>query len=121
MKVKHKQRVLIVIGMLSLLLMASGSIAQQRPIFSQYMFNGLALNQAYAGNQMQCSATAVYRDQWVNFDGAPTTKTFSAHTGIKKKKIGVGLMVASEEIGVHKDISLYGYYSYKITMRRGVL
>lgn len=109
------------VGILVLVLTAPQAMSQQRPVFSQYMFNGLALNPAYAGNQMQFSATAVYRDQWVNFKGAPTTKTFSAHTGIKKKKIGLGLMVASEEIGVHEDISFYAYYSYKITMRKGVL
>lgn len=114
------------IGRLLLTMMALGvfitnGYAQQRPVYSQYMFNGLALNPAYAGSQKQFTATAVYRDQWVNFDGAPTTKTFSAHSGFAKKKIGLGFMVASEEIGVHKDLSLYAYYSYKIVMRKGVL
>lgn len=110
------------IAVVIILLLSSKELtAQQRPVYSQYMFNGLALNPAYAGSQKQLSATAVYRDQWVNFDGAPTTKTFSIHTGFREKKVGVGLMVASEEIGVHKDLSLYGYYSYKIVMDKGVL
>ena len=104
-----------------LMLFSIDGLAQQRPVYSQYMFNGLALNPAYAGNQKQLSVSAVYRDQWVNLEGSPTTKTLSAHTGFRKKKVGVGLMVTSEEIGVHNDISIYASYAYKLVLPKGNL
>lgn len=99
-------------------LSASG---QQRPVYSQYMFNGLAINPAYAGNQKQLSATVMYRDQWVNFDGAPNTKSFSVHSGFRKRKIGLGLMIYNEQIGVHSEMALYASYAYKIEMSGGTL
>lgn len=104
-----------------LFLFSFEAVSQQRPVYSQYMFNGLALNPAYAGNQKQLSVMAVYRDQWVNLEGSPTTQTLSAHTGFSRKKVGIGLMVTSEEIGVHKDISLYASYAYKIELPHGTL
>ena len=120
-KVKERLKIFVfVLGSLILLTSQEG-VAQQRPVYSQYMFNGLAINPAYAGSQKQLSATAVYRDQWVNFEGAPTTKSLGIHTGFAKKKVGIGLMVSSEEIGVHKDLSLYASYAYKLVFRKAVL
>ncbi|MEO1051550.1 MAG: type IX secretion system membrane protein PorP/SprF [Bacteroidota bacterium] len=95
--------------------------AQQKPIFSQYLFNGLVLNPAYAGNHVQLSATAIYRDQWVNFEGAPSTTSFSMHSSFLKSKMGLGLIVNKDEIGVHDDFSVYGSYAYRIKMVNGVL
>lgn len=93
--------------------------AQQRPGISQYMFNGLILNPAYAGIQNNFSFTAMYRDQWVNLDGAPKTKFFTAHTGFKKKNVGAGIQIYNDQIGVHDDVGIYGSYAYKIHMFNG--
>ncbi|CAN5321401.1 type IX secretion system membrane protein PorP/SprF [soil metagenome] len=95
--------------------------AQQRSLYSQYMFNGLVLNPAYAGSQKQLSATGLYRKQWVNLEGAPSTFNATVHSGFEKKKIGVGLMVNREEIGIHKDLGVYGSYAYHIVMEKGIL
>lgn len=97
------------------------AIAQQDAVFSQYMFNGLAINPAYAGNQDQLSATALYRKQWDNFQGAPSTQTLSAHSGIKNKNIGVGLLAAHDQIGIHNETRVYLTYAYKIKMQVGTL
>ena len=97
------------------------AIAQQDAVFSQYMFNGLAINPAYAGNQDQLSATALYRKQWDNFQGAPSTQTLSAHSGIKNKNIGVGLLAARDQIGIHNETRVYLTYAYKIKMQVGTL
>jgi type IX secretion system PorP/SprF family membrane protein len=88
--------------------------AQQYPVFSQYYFNELVINPAYAGSHVQLSATAMYRNQWVNFPGAPKTYNFSTHTSLLKNKIGVGLMFNHDEIGSYKNNHVYGYYAYKI-------
>ena len=65
-----------------ILLLLSGSLkplkAQQDGQFSQYMFNTLAFNPAYAGSAEILNATALYRAQWVGFDGAPQTRTLTA-------------------------------------------
>ncbi len=106
---------------LLIILLNSEAIAQQNPVFSQYMFNGLAINPAYAGNQDQFSATAIYRKQWDNFEGAPTTQTLSAHSSVKNKNIGLGLLASREQIGVHNETRVYLSYSYKIKMRVGTL
>ena len=93
-------------------------LAQQRPIQSLYMFDPLLINPAYAGNQIQLSATAIYRNQWVNLDGAPKTFTATAHTGFRKKKVGVGFILSNDQIGIHNDVGFYGCYSYKISVTR---
>jgi type IX secretion system PorP/SprF family membrane protein len=90
--------------------------AQQRPIQSLYMFDPLTINPAYAGTHVQLSGTAIYRNQWVNFDGAPKTFTGSIHSGFRKAKVGVGILFGNDQIGVHSDNSLYGIYSYKLKL-----
>jgi type IX secretion system PorP/SprF family membrane protein len=96
--------------------MYSFSFAQQRAINSLYMFDPLVINPAYAGSHVQLSGTAIYRNQWVNFDGAPKTFTASIHSGFRKAKVGVGLLLGNDQIGVHSDQSAYGIYSYKIKL-----
>jgi type IX secretion system PorP/SprF family membrane protein len=98
------------------LLIAGAALAQQRPIQSLYMFDPMLINPAYAGTHVQLSGTAIYRNQWVNFEGAPKTLTASIHSGFRKAKIGLGLLVSSDRIGVHSDNSVYGVYSYKIAL-----
>ena len=58
--------------------------AQQRPLQSLYMFDPLLVTPAYAGTQVQLSATAIYRNQWLNLEGAPKTFTTSIHSGFRK-------------------------------------
>ncbi|MCZ6898867.1 MAG: type IX secretion system membrane protein PorP/SprF [Bacteroidetes bacterium] len=110
---------------IGLLLMAGltlfGANAQQKTIISQYMFNQLPLNPAVAGSHGQFSATFSYRDQWVNFEGAPQTSIFSVHTGITDTKVGLGLLVSVDEIGIHKDLGVYASYSYHIRFPLGTL
>jgi len=94
----------------------TGGYAQQRPVQSLYMFDPLLINPAYAGNHVQLSATSIYRNQWVNLDGAPKTITATIHSGFYKSKVGVGLILSNDQIGIHNDFSLYGAYSYKIKL-----
>lgn len=107
------------------LLLLSGiplvSNAQQYPVFSQYYFNELVLNPAYAGAHVQMSLTAMYRNQWVNFPGAPRTVSFSGHTALYKNRMGVGMLINNDEIGSYKNQNLYGYYSYKIHFQKATL
>ena len=92
--------------------------AQQRPLQSLYMFDPLLINPAYAGNHVQLSATAIYRNQWVNLPGAPKTISATVHSGFRNARFGLGMIFGSDQIGVHSDNSLYLAYSYKIPLNR---
>lgn len=104
------------------------SRAQQQPMYTQYMFNGLVLNPAYAGAQETFSATALARKQWVGMDGAPQTLTFSAHspldnlrTGSRKRPgspVSVGVTLFCDRIAVTGQTGLIGTYAYKIAIGR---
>lgn len=91
---------------------------QQRPIQSLYMFDPLLVNPAYAGNQVQLSATAIYRNQWVNLEGAPETFTATIHSGFKNSRVGVGVLLSKDVIGIHDDTGFYGIYSYKLPISK---
>lgn len=93
------------------------SAQQQRPVQSLYMFDQLLINPAYAGSQVQLSATAIYRNQWVNLEGAPKTLTASLQSSLLRGKMGVGLVLAKDVIGVHEDFSIFASYSYRIKMK----
>lgn len=93
-------------------------MAQQRPIQSLYMFDPLLINPAYAGNQVQLTATSIYRNQWVNLEGAPKTFTTTIHSGFRKSRVGAGILLSNDVIGIHNDVGLYGCYSYRIPIDR---
>lgn len=102
---------------LLLLTALSGSyqtFAQQEAMFSQYMFNTLAINPAYAGSRDVLSLTTLGRYQWVGVDGAPTTYTFSLDMPIKNEKMGIGLQASYDGIGLAKNTGLYLTYSYRV-------
>lgn len=102
--------------------MLAGTLkAQQYPIYSQYIFNGLILNPAYAGSHVQLSASAMYRNQWVNFDGSPKTLFFSGHTSLMNERMGVGLIVNDDRIGSYSNQNIYGSYAFIIKTPKGKL
>lgn len=105
------------------LLVANGVsiFSQQEPMYSQYIFNGLLINPAYAGTHDALSVTALYRKQWVNIPGAPQTATLSADAPVHNEKIGVGLNFLMDKIGIDKKTELMGIYSYKIKFEHGAL
>lgn len=95
--------------------------AQQEAMYSQYMFNTLAINPAYAGSRNITSATALYRSQWVGIDGAPETLTFTIDAPLQNKKVGLGLQVFSDKIGITQNSGALLSYAYRIRMETGTL
>jgi type IX secretion system PorP/SprF family membrane protein len=95
--------------------------AQQRPVNSLYMFDQLIINPAYAGTHVQLSATGIYRNQWVNFPGSPKTFSATVHSGFLRNKVGLGLTLINDQIGVHQDQYVYFSYSYNLRMPVGAL
>ena len=93
-------------------LLFSGLVsAQQLPQFTQYMFNTISVNPAYAGSRETMNLTALHRNQWAGLDGNPTTSTFSFHTPLKNEKVGVGLSYITDQLGFENTNYVYGDFS----------
>ncbi len=88
--------------------------AQQEVQYSQYMFNMLAVNPAYAGSRDVLSMTGLYRQQWVGIDGAPTTQSFTIDMPISKEKVGIGFQAYNDQIGVFKNTGVSLSYAYRV-------
>lgn len=95
--------------------------AQQDPQFSQYMFNPLYVNPAYAGSRGVMNGAIEFRKQWVGFDGAPTTMVFAVNTPTKKGKVGIGLEVINDQIGPRSTTGGYLDYAYRLPLGKGKL
>ncbi len=95
--------------------------AQQDAMYTQYMFNTLAVNPAYAGSRNVMSLTGLYRSQWVGVEGAPTTQTISFDAAIPNKRVGIGAQVFNDELGITKTTGAYVSYSYRIPTGKGSL
>lgn len=106
-----------------MLSVAAGPVfGQQDPMYSQYMFNMLAVNPAYAGSREVLSLTALGRRQWVGIDGAPTTYTFSADMPIRNKKIGLGLNFSNDKLGIMSNTAANLSYAYRLRInKKGIL
>jgi type IX secretion system PorP/SprF family membrane protein len=107
------KRIATVISMLAFSLLGS---AQQELQISQYMFNGLFLNPAYAGTHPYWSGTILHRSQWLNFPGAPKTNLLAVDGQLKDKRMGLGFMVTNDNIGLNKINDISGSYSYRIKL-----
>jgi type IX secretion system PorP/SprF family membrane protein len=88
--------------------------AQEHPLYSQYMFNGLVINPAYTGSQGGMVATATSRAQWTGLNGAPNTQVASLHSPIKLSRSAVGGVFVHDEIAVTNQYAFAGTYAYHI-------
>lgn len=95
--------------------------AQQQSQYSQYLYNLLVVNPAYAGSKKALSANLYYRAQWLGFEGAPVTQNFSIHSPLQNKNIGLGLTLSNERIGARNITGGSFAYSYKIPLGKGKL
>lgn len=103
------------------LVAASGVRAQQDFHTTQFLFNKLALNPAYAGGDRVTNLVGVYRHQWAGLDGAPRTAAFSAHGPLSSGRMGIGLQAYDDRWGVNHHLGLFGSYNYKLPLGRSTL
>ena len=106
---KIKVMLLIVLGVLSQVQ------AQQDPAYTHYMYNQNIMNPAYVGSKDYLSANFLYRNQWVDIDGAPEVLTLSVHGPIKDK-IGLGLSVTANKVGPVKEQTVFADIAYTINV-----
>lgn len=99
---------------ITIALLSNFLFGQQQGLSTQYMFNALAVNPAYAGTHETLSLTADIRSQWTGIDGAPNTQTISVHGPLAKDRIAVGLNVMHDKIGVTNFTSITPSGAYRI-------
>ena len=90
--------------------------AQQDAQYTQYMYNTMGVNPAYAGSRGQLSIAAMYRSQWVGLDGSPTSQTLNLHSPIQNSRLGYGISIINDEIGngTVQETNFDGVISYTI-------
>ncbi len=105
---------------LILCLGATSLWAQQDAQYTQYMYNTMSVNPAYAGSRGQLSLAALYRSQWVGLDGAPETFTVNLHSPIRNSRVGYGVSVIHDNIGdgVVTETYLDAVVSYTVEVSR---
>lgn len=121
MSIMNMTRLIQWVAATCLSLASVAGYGQQQAMYTQYMFNGLAINPAYAGSQGSLTMTALAREQWLGMDGAPSSQTFSMHAPLKGRKIALGLLLTHDEIGVTNQYGAYAVYAYRIKFRKGTL
>lgn len=107
MKLNYKFIVLILLCSLS-------GFAQRDSQYTQYMYNPLSINPAYAGQREVLSVFGMYRNQWVGLDGAPSTTTIAAHSPINDSRMGVGLSFDNDRVGPVNENRIAADLSYTI-------
>lgn len=88
--------------------------AQQDAQYTQYMYNTVSINPAYAGSRGHLSIAALHRSQWVGLDGAPKTQTFNFHTPLGYRGVGGGISVVNDQIGPTSETYIDLDFSYTI-------
>lgn len=108
---KKSYFVILVLGLLHTVAL----LAQQDPQYTQYMYNTQVVNPAYAGSRNVLSIGGLYRTQWVGFEGAPKTATFTINSPIGAlEKMGLGLSVVTDQLGPATESNVNIDYSYTV-------
>ena len=110
----------LIIITIILILGFENSNAQQLPQFTQYMYNTISINPAYAGSRNALSIVALNRNQWAGFDGGPQTQTLSIHSPLRNQKIGLGLSLMNDKTGFENFTYVYADFSYTIEANENV-
>lgn len=103
------------------LLVGATAQAQQTPLYSQYMFNMLNINPAYAGNRESGSLSMLLRKQWVSFPGAPSTGVLTYDQRVAEKNFSFGGQFYFDNLGIEKRSGFQGFYSYSAPFEKSTL
>lgn len=88
--------------------------AQQDLQYTQFMFNKMAYNPAYAGSFESPTLTAIYRKQWIGLEGSPETQVLSYNQRMLNNRVGIGGTLTRSVIGITRNITLDVPYAYQI-------
>jgi len=97
-------------------------LAQTEPMYSQYMYNMLGVNPAYAGSREVLGLNFFQRNQWSGLRGAPKTTSLNLDQSISEGKIGLGIQMFSDQLGVEEASGINGFLSSRIKVsENGIL
>ncbi len=109
------------LALLFLLILGKSAFAQQDPMFTNYLFNSLTFNPAYAGSNDHLTMNALYRTQWVGIEGAPVSQTVTVHSPNQSGRVGFGLNIIHDQIGPTNTLTVDASYAYRIPLGKGKL
>ncbi|MBL4587323.1 MAG: type IX secretion system membrane protein PorP/SprF [Flavobacteriales bacterium] len=110
-----------IVASITMLFIGTVANAQQDPQFSMNMFNKLYMNAGYAGSSGGICGTALHRQQWVGFDGAPATTVLNVDGAVKALHGGVGLSILSDKLGAQYSGGVKASYAYRLDLGPGTL
>jgi len=96
-------------------------MGQLTPVTNHYVLNPLRINPSYAGSRGGLSVAAFYRQQWVGLNGAPRTMSLELDAPVLSDKLGLGLFVVNDKIGVTKQTEVMTSYAFRISVGSGTL
>lgn len=96
--------------------LAGPCLAQQEAQYSQYIFNGIYINPAYAGYRERINVNATYRNQWTGIEGAPESFSLAADALLPNERVGISLTLNAEQIGAQKSIEAFANYAYRVPL-----
>ncbi|MFP2996299.1 type IX secretion system membrane protein PorP/SprF [Spongiivirga sp. MCCC 1A20706] len=113
----YKTSLLTAFLLLAILVYPTIIKAQQDAQYTQYMFNTISINPAYAGSRGVTSIVGLHRSQWVGLEGAPSTQTIGIHSPVGiREKVGIGLSVVNDEIGPTQETYFDATFSYTLNL-----
>lgn len=120
--INNRMKYKILIFLLIMIISFHQAYAQTEPMYSQYMYNMLGVNPAYAGNREALSMNFFQRNQWVGIKGAPKTTSITIDQAIKEGKMGWGIQVYDDRLGVEAATGFNGMLSTRIRVsEKGIL
>jgi len=96
-------------------------LGQMFPQSNHYIYNALAINPAFAGCNDALSASILYRNQWVGFKDSPKNYMLSVHAPVYNDRVGLGLLIEKNSIGIFNETNFIGNYAYRMELRDGKL
>lgn len=114
------KKITIITAIFGMLIMGD-AVAQQTPMFSQYMFNMMNINPAYTGSREVPNLTMLLRNQWSGFTGAPTSGSVTYDSRIEGRNHSWGAQMYYDKVGVERTTGLQGFYSYSAPFERSTL
>ncbi len=120
--INYKMKFKIMIYLMIMIISFHHASAQTEPMYSQYMYNMLGVNPAYAGSREALSMNFFQRNQWVGIKGAPKTTSISIDQSLNEGKIGWGMQVYDDRLGVEAASGINGMLSTRIRIsEKGIL
>ena len=97
-----------------MILFSAVAFSQQAAQYSQYMFNGLYINPAYAGYRESLNLHTYFRSQWTGMPDGPQTLAFAVDGITRNDNVGLGLNIMNDRIGLERRLSAYANYAYRL-------